>query len=137
MSIAVAILAALLTSVVSWVALFVAVGNVGLQRAVALGPHTLMESPLALLLPLTAAFTSGYIWSWRTRPDVGGGTAFLGAILACDLVAAFVLAPAAVGELRVEDAALVLATITIFGAQIFLAAMGVLLPRVMSLAARP
>jgi hypothetical protein len=103
--------------VASWLVLWVAAGDIGLQRSVAVSPLTLFEVPLALVLvPGIAAAIA-----WAAARLTGAGRAWplhLGvAVLVGDLFGAAVLAPALVGELEAIHAPVVFAVITALGLQ--------------------
>lgn len=119
--------AALVAGVASWFALFIAVGNSGLQQAVAVGPETLLRSPLLLVVPLATALGCGLVWAWRLRPQWTARAVFVGALIAWNFVAALLVAPALIGELSPRDWGEVLTTITVFGGQVAAAGLGSLL----------
>ncbi len=113
-----------LVSIATWVTLGLSVGNVGLQRSVAIGPGTLLERPSALVLTLAVALAvAGLAARW-----LSSGRASLpvlvASVIVCDLVASVILAPLAVGELEVHDWPGVFVVISLFGAQPAVAGLG-------------
>lgn len=114
-AVASAIIAGGLACIASWLGLLVGAGNVGLQQAVAIGPQTLVEVPLAIILAVVlgavAAAAAGTIFGPANALLV------LAIVLVGDLVGAAILAPIAVGELGIDDAPVVFAVLTTFGLQ--------------------
>jgi hypothetical protein len=109
-------------AVVSWLCLAIGLGNVGLQRSVALGPLTLLESPMTLVLIATSTFGMAFVVAQTMaglRPS-----RLIAVVLVADLVGALVLAPIAVGELRPSDAPVVFVVLTALGVQPVLAWLG-------------
>jgi hypothetical protein len=106
-------IAATAVCVLSWLGLLIGAGNVGLQRAVAIGPTTLLEVPLALALAAGSAVIVG------TLAGRSGVSAFplLGAVLVGDLIGAALLAPILVGEVELVHAPDVFVAITALGLQ--------------------
>lgn len=116
------IVAAGLACIASWLGLLIGAGNVGLQRSVAVGPHTLLEVPLAIVL----AITLGTIAVTAVGVAVGStdGLLVLAFVVIGDLVGAAILVPMAVGELEIVHAPAVFAVLTTFGLQPLAAAGG-------------
>lgn len=123
MSVALGAVGAMLACAASWLSLFAVVGNVGLQRAVSIGPQTLLEAPIPLVLPLAATFAVAFGWKWWAARSTSL-LAFVIPVIGWNLFAAFVLAPLAIGELTVEHAGVVLITTTVFGGQVIAAGLG-------------
>jgi hypothetical protein len=87
----------------------------GLQRSVSLGPHTLFERPLAVLLSVGLAFMgSGAIRSITRGSDP---VWLVAAVLVGDVIGAAILAPIAVGELELVHAPTVFVVLTVLGLQ--------------------
>lgn len=103
-----------LICVVSWFALAIGAGNVGLQQAVANGPGTLVDRPLAVLLVAASSFASAFALGARLSAS---SSRLLGAVLAWDLFGAIVLAPLAIGELTPADAPIIFIALTVAGVQ--------------------
>lgn len=101
----------------SWAALLVGAGNVGLQRSVSMGPWTLVEFPLALLLAALLAF--GAALAQRDGP-----ARLVALILLGDVIGAIVVAPLAVGELTPINAPVVFVVLAALGLQPLAAALG-------------
>lgn len=101
----------------TWVGLLAGIGNVGLQRSVAVGAATLLERPFGLLLAAGLAFAATGLlvrqWHLRRRDLFG----LLVAVLVGDVVGAFILAPLAVGELTPADAPIVFLPLTALALQ--------------------
>jgi hypothetical protein len=101
----------------SWFGLLVGAGNVGLQRSVAIGPATLFDVPMALLLAFGLALVVTVAGSRLARSSGASRTSLVAAVLLCDVVGAAVIAPLAVGELELVHAPTVLVAITALGLQ--------------------
>lgn len=103
-----------LVCIVTWLALAVGAGNVGLQRSISMGATSLVEQPIVLPLVAVAAFGAAYLVTraWRLRP-----TRLVVGVLVGDALAGLVLAPIAIGELEPIHAPLVFAAVTVLGIQ--------------------
>lgn len=111
--------------IASWLGLLFGAGNVGLQRSVAIGPVTLLEVPVALLLAATLAFVSAFVLSpLAAKPRPLHSLKVVAWVLVGDLIGAVLLAPLAIGELEVIHAPTVFAAITALGLQPLMAAAG-------------
>jgi hypothetical protein len=102
-------------ALISWLCLAVGLGNVGLQRSVAVGPLTLLESSTTLGLVAVSTFGMAILLAQAIRGV--RPSRLTGAILVADLVGALVLAPIAVGELHPSDAPVVFVVLTALGVQ--------------------
>ena len=88
----------------SWLGLLVGAGNVGLQRSVAIGPVTLLEVPIALVLAAVLAFVASFVLSrLAAEPRPLHPLRVMAWVLVGDLIGAALLAPLAIGELEVAD----------------------------------
>ena len=106
-------IAATAVCLLSWLGLLIGAGNVGLQRAVAIGPTTLLEVPLALALAAGSAVLVGAL---AGRSGVSA-LPLLGAVLVGDLIGAALLAPILVGELELVHSPVVFVAISALGLQ--------------------
>lgn len=125
------LVSAALVCAASWVGLLVGAGNVGLQRSVSIGPLTLFEHPLAIVLATGAAFVvalaaTAFRGSSSSRP-----LGLVGAVLAGDAIGAVILAPLAVGELTPLNAPVVLVALAVVGLQPLAVLAGTAAPRVL------
>ncbi len=108
---------------VSWGGLFLGAGNVGLQRSVAVGPGTLVEVPLALILAAALAFLAAFALLVLAHSQIVPWHLVV-AVIVGDIVGALVLAPLAVGELTPLNAPIVFLALTALGAQPMAAFLG-------------
>ena len=109
----------------SWLGLLVGAGNVGLQRSVAIGPVTLLEVPIALVLAAVLAFVASFVLSrLAAEPRPLHPLRVMAWVLVGDLIGAALLAPLAIGELEVIHAPTVFAAIAALGLQPLAAAAG-------------
>lgn len=111
----------------SWLGLAIGLGNVGLQRTVTVGPTSILESPVALLLVAVIAFGLTAVTTRRLRSVRPGW--LVAAVLGWDAVGAAVIAPLAVGELSPSDAPVVFAALTALGIQPVGSVLGAILGR--------
>ena len=113
--------------VASWIGLFLGAGNIGLQRAVSIGPLTLLEQPLAMAISAGLAFAVAL----RSARTIGATQplALVAWILTGDVIGAVVLAPIMVGELTPFDAPVVFAALAVLGLQPLAALVGSLASR--------
>ncbi len=109
---------------VSWGGLFLGAGNVGLQRSVAVGPATLVEVPLALILASALAFLAACTLLVLARTPQIVPWHLVVAVIVGDMVGALLLAPLAVGELTPLDAPTVFLALAALGAQPMAAFLG-------------
>lgn len=109
---------------VSWGGLVLGAGNVGLQRSVAVGPGTLFEVPLALILAAALAFLAAFALLVLARTPQIVPWHLVVAVIVGDIVGAIVLAPLAVGELTPLNAPIVFLALTALGAQPMAAFLG-------------
>ena len=117
--------AAAMVCLFSWLGLLVGAGNVGLQRSVAIGPVTLLEVPIALVLAAVLAFVASFVLSrLAAEPRPLHPLRVMAWVLVGDLIGAALLAPLAIGELEVIHAPTVFAAITALGLQPLAAAAG-------------
>jgi hypothetical protein len=114
----------------SWVGLLVGAGNVGLQRSVAIGPLTLVEHPLALVLAGALACVVSFVATAVRRPDRLSPLRLAAAVVAGDAIGAIVLAPLAVGELTPLNAPVVFVVLAVLGLQPLAAVAGAAAARV-------
>jgi hypothetical protein len=106
----------------SWLGLWAGAGYIGLSRSVAVNPLTLLEVPMALVLASALAFVAALGLSHLAR---GTRPLHLVAwVLVGDLIGAAVLAPLAIGELKVVHAPVVFAAISALGMQPLAAGVG-------------
>lgn len=108
---------ATLVCLASWAGLAFGAGNVGLQRTILIGPWTLFEQPLAVVLPTAIAFAITFAMTGAVRATAAGSWRLITAVLLGDAFGAIVLAPILVGELEIRDAPVVFVVITILGLQ--------------------
>ena len=105
----------------SWLGLLVGAGYIGLSRSVAVGPLTLLEVPMALVLASALAFVAALALTRHTRGAHPLHTLHplkvVAWILVGDLFGAAVLAPLAIGELEAVHAPVVFAAISALGIQ--------------------
>ena len=106
-------IAATAACVLSWLGLLIGAGNVGLQRSVAVGPTTLLETPLALALAAGSAVLVGAVAGRSGVLPIP----LLGAVLIGDLIGAALLAPVLVDELELVHAPVVFVAISALGLQ--------------------
>jgi len=109
---------------VSWGGLFLGAGNVGLQRSVAVGPGTLVEVPLALILAAALAFLAAFALLVLARTPQIVPWHLVVAVIVGDIVGALILAPLAVGELTPLNAPIVFLALAALGAQPMAAFLG-------------
>lgn len=111
------VVVATLVCLASWAGIAVGAGNVGLQRSVSMGPLTLLEQPLAIVLSTglafatTLALTSGRDVSRTDRWPL------VAAVLVGDAIGALILAPVLIGELALRDAPVVFVVLATLGLQ--------------------
>jgi len=115
----------------SWLGLLVGAGNVGLQRSVSIGPLTLFEHPLAIMLAAGSAFVVAFAvialgGQGRPRP-----ISLVAGVLVWDAIGALVLAPLAVGELTPLHGPVVFAALTVIGLQPLATLAGAAAPRLL------
>jgi hypothetical protein len=120
---------AALVCIASWIGLQVGAGNVGLQRAVAIGPLTLLEVPLALALAAALALVTAWLPGRLDRAKAPSPIRVLVGVLVGDAIGAVVLAPVLVGELEVIHAPVVFVAVTALGLQPLTAFLGAWLSR--------
>src|SRR5687767_9169600 len=111
-----------LVCLASWLGLWAGAGYIGLSRSVAVGPQTLLEVPMALVLASALAFVAAF-----GVARLAGGTRplqLVAWVLVGDVIGAAVLAPLAIGELEVVHAPVVFAAISALGIQPLAAAAG-------------
>lgn len=106
-----------LVCLASWIGLFLGAGNVGLQRSVSVGPGTLIEHPVGLVLAAVLAFVVALALTWVTGPSRKNALRLVAAVLIGDALGSLVLAPVAVGELTVLNAPVVFVALTALGLQ--------------------
>jgi len=109
---------------VSWGGLFLGAGNVGLQRSVAVGPGTLVEVPLGLILASALAFLAAFTLLVLARTPQIVPWHLVVAVIVGDMVGALILAPLAVGELTPLNAPIVFLALAALGAQPMAAFLG-------------
>ncbi len=109
---------------VSWGGLFLGAGNVGLQRSVAVGPGTLVEVPLGLILAAAMAFLAAFTLLVLARTPQIVPWHLVVAVIIGDMVGALILAPLAVGELTPLNAPIVFLALAALGAQPMAALLG-------------
>lgn len=109
---------------VSWGGLFLGAGNVGLQRSVAVGPGTLVEVPLGLILASALAFLAAFTLLVPARTPQIVPWHLVVAVIVGDMVGALILAPLAVGELTPLNAPIVFLALAALGAQPMAAFLG-------------
>ncbi len=109
---------------VSWGGLFLGAGNVGLQRSVAVGPGTLVEVPLGLILASALAFLAAFTLLVLARTPQIVPWHLVVAVIVGDMVGALILAPLAVGELTPLNAPIVFLALAALGAQPIAAFLG-------------
>ncbi len=109
---------------VSWGGLFLGAGNVGLQRSVAVGPGTLVEVPLGLILAAALAFLAAFTLLVLARTPQIVPWHLVVAVIVGDMVGALILAPLAVGELTPLNAPIVFLALAALGAQPMAAFLG-------------
>lgn len=102
-------------AVASWLTLAVSLGDVGLQRSVAIGPLTLLEQwpALVAMLAVNAAAVAGLVWVFAVERR-GSLSVVIGS-LAANAFGGFILAPVLVGELEPQHGFTVLSVITGLG----------------------
>ncbi|OGO54046.1 MAG: hypothetical protein A2V84_09700 [Chloroflexi bacterium RBG_16_70_13] len=106
--------AAGIVCVTSWLALAVGAGNIGLQRSVAVGPLTLLEQPLTVVLVAAVSLGTALAVGWALRVSP---LQLLAGVLVGDVAGAVILAPVAIGELEPIHAPVVFAAIAVLGIQ--------------------
>ncbi len=109
---------------VSWGGLFLGAGNIGLQRSVAVGPGTLVEVPLGLILAAALAFLAAFTLLVLARTPQIVPWHLVVAVIVGDMVGALILAPLAVGELTPLNAPIVFLALAALGAQPMAAFLG-------------
>ena len=122
-----AVLVGISVCIATWLTMAAMLGNVGLQRSVAIGPGTLFERPLVIVAVL---IVGGAVAAVVTRGLALDGRHVLSAVastVALDVGGSVVLAPLAVGELDISDWRRVVVVISLFGAQPAAAALGVVI----------
>lgn len=115
----------------SWLGLLIGAGNVGLQRSVSIGPLTLVEHPLAIVLATGMAFIvalGASTLGGASRPRL---LSLMAGILAGDGIGALLLAPLAVGELTPFDAPVLFVALAVLGLQPLAALAGAAAPRML------
>ena len=91
----------------------------------AIGPVTLLEVPIALVLAAVLAFVAAFVLSrLAAEPRPLHPLKVMAWVLVGDLIGATLLAPLAIGELEVKHAPTVFAAITALGLQPLAAAAG-------------
>lgn len=125
------LVSAVAVCVASWLGLLAGAGNVGIQRSVSLGPLTLFEHPLAIVLATGMAFVIALAattlrGSTRLRP-----LSLVAGVLAGDAIGALVLAPLAVGELTPLNAPVVFVALAVLGLQPLATLAGAAAPRML------
>ena len=119
-----AIGAGVLVAIATGLTLGLSLGNIGLQRSVAIGPGTLLERPLALVLTLAVGLGVAGLAVWGLSRGRARLSVVVASVIVCDLLASVILAPLAVGELDVDDWPAVFLVISLFGSQPAVAGLG-------------
>ncbi len=120
------IVTAVAVAVVSWIALGVAAGYVGLSHSVTRGPATLLtERPIVVLLVLLASLVTAGLVTGRHDARAADAVAVALGVLALDFIVAITIAPSAIGELGVHDAPLVTLVLAVLAFQPLGALLGV------------
>ena len=105
-----------LVCVMSWVALALAAGNEGLQRSVSsAGPLTLLERPIAILVPAAVALAAAALLARSIAPV--RPTQMLKWVLVGDAVGSIVIAPVLIGELNPLNAPITFVVLAVLGTQ--------------------
>ncbi len=110
--------------IASWAGV-IGAGYVGLHQSVSRDPVFFASTyPLAIVLSLTAAFTTAFLFARTQRTPRAFALMGALAVLIGGVVASFLVAPLAIGELEVEDGFIVLFAISQFGTQVVAAWLG-------------
>ena len=109
-----AALAGIVPTIAAWMTLQFTLGNVGLQRSVAIGPATLLENPVAIGSTLVVAGVAAHLVA-RTGSGTVSWAGPVAASILTTVVGSAVLAPLAVGELQIGHAPVVSLVISLFG----------------------
>ncbi len=117
--------------IASWLGLLVGAGNVGLQRSVSIGPLTLFEHPLAIVLASGMAFVMAFAATALRRSSHPRPRGLVAAVLAGDTLGAVVIAPLAVGELTPINAPAIFVALAVLGLQPLATLAGATVPRVL------
>lgn len=115
----------------SWLGLLIGAGNVGLQRSVSIGPLTLFQHPLAIVLATGAAFVVALLASTMGGAKRPGSLNLVAGVLAGNAIGALLLAPLAVGELTPLNAPVLFAALAVLGLQPLATLAGAATPRVL------
>lgn len=123
--------------VASWLGLLVGAGNVGLQRSVSIGPLTLFEHPLAIVLATGTAFAVALAATTLGGANRPRPLKLVGGVLAGDAIGALLLAPLAVGELTPLNAPVLFVALAVLGLQPLATLAGAAVPRVLGPRLKP
>lgn len=114
-----------LVCIASWVGLAIGAGQVGLAHSVTRDPLFFATTyPLAILLSLTAAFVAAITFARVARTSRSFALTGALMVLLGDVVASFLIAPLAIGELEFQHGFIVLSAISLYGLQIAVAWLG-------------
>ncbi|MEW5990737.1 MAG: hypothetical protein AB1736_05240 [Chloroflexota bacterium] len=109
-----AAVASAVVCLVTWLALAIIAGNVGLQRSISMGAITLFERPVVVVVVASLALVLGYVSSKRL--DVSAARLLVG-VLVGNGVAGLVIGPLVIGELEASHAPMVIAAVSLQGVQ--------------------
>ena len=105
-----------LVCLMSWAALGLAAGNEALQRSVSsMGPLSLLERPIAILLPAAIALAAAALLARTIAPIIP--SRLLKGVLVGDALGSILIAPLLIGELGPLNAPITFAVLAALGAQ--------------------